>query len=82
MLSDDAPLVYVGKPRGACIGGKRRSCDVFHAGASVSDLREYVVEGTSFNPCAGGIVGCTALTKNLEVCFHHYLTVEILRYLI
>ena len=38
-----------------------------NAGSSLSDLREFVVEGTSFNPAAGGIVGRTSLTKNLEV---------------
>ena len=38
-----------------------------NAGSALSDLREFVVEGTSFNPAAGGIVGRTSLTKNLEV---------------
>lgn len=38
------------------------------AGNSVEDVKEFVVEGTSFNPSSGGIVGKTSLQKNMEVC--------------
>lgn len=34
---------------------------------SLEDIKEFVVEGTSFNPAAGGIVGKDALQRNMEV---------------
>lgn len=37
------------------------------AGSTLEDIREYIVEGTSFNPSAGGIVGKSELYANMEV---------------
>ena len=37
------------------------------AGSSADDLQELEVEGTSFNPGQGGVVGLSALPANLEV---------------
>ena len=39
-----------------------------HAGPAAADLKEFVVEGTSFNPTSGGILDLKGITKNLEVC--------------
>ena len=36
-------------------------------GSTLADLKEYTVEGTSFNPAAGGIIGKMTLHKNMEV---------------
>ena len=36
------------------------------AGTSVTDLNEYVVEGTTYNPDAGSVLGLAGLTRNLE----------------
>lgn len=37
------------------------------AGNSALDLKTLEVEGTSYNPADGGVVGITTLSKNLEV---------------
>lgn len=39
----------------------------FLSAGSSSDLKEFVVEGTTFNPDMGSIVGLTKLDKGLEV---------------
>ena len=36
-------------------------------GSAISELQSFVVEGTSFNPNLGGVVGMKTLTKNCEV---------------
>ena len=36
-------------------------------GGSAGDLQELEVEGTSFNPGQGGVIGLTSLPPNLEV---------------
>ena len=53
------------------------------AGSTVSDLQDMTVEGTTYDPSGGQIVGYRGLTRNLEVgfgcslpwqcvCVHHH----------
>ena len=37
------------------------------AGSTTSDLQDMTVEGTTYDPSGGHIVGYTGLTRNLEV---------------
>ena len=39
---------------------------VLNAGASAGELQELEVEGTSFNPGKGGVVGLASLPTNLQ----------------
>lgn len=47
------------------------------AGSSTSDFRSFVVEGTSFNPSKGGVIGLSSLPKNCEVKCHYTLAIPV-----
>ena len=46
------------------------------AGSTVSDLQDMTVEGTTYDPSGGQIVGYTGLTRNLEVGFGSSLLLD------